>query len=41
MESKLQDKFYICGEIVDVDGDVGGFNLSWSWASGFVAGKLQ
>ena len=41
LESKLQEKFYICGEIVDVDGDVGGFNLSWSWASGFVAGKLK
>ncbi|PIR19549.1 MAG: hypothetical protein COV48_01395, partial [Elusimicrobia bacterium CG11_big_fil_rev_8_21_14_0_20_64_6] len=28
------------GEILDVDGEVGGFNLTWAWASGFVAGKL-
>lgn len=40
LESALVENLYICGEILDVDGDVGGFNLSWSWASGFVAGKL-
>lgn len=41
LESKLIDNLYFAGEIMDVDGDVGGFNLSWSWASGFVAGKLE
>lgn len=41
MASKLHNGLYFAGEILDVDGDVGGFNLSWSWASGFVAGKLQ
>lgn len=40
LESKLEDKLFFCGEIIDVDGDVGGFNLSWSWASGFNVGKL-
>lgn len=40
LESKKIENLYICGEIIDVDGDVGGFNLSWSWSSGFVAGKL-
>ncbi|MDQ6985699.1 MAG: aminoacetone oxidase family FAD-binding enzyme [Candidatus Dojkabacteria bacterium] len=40
LESKLVDNLYFCGEILDVDGDVGGFNLSWSWASGFIAGLL-
>lgn len=39
--SKKVPGLYICGEIIDVDGDVGGFNLSWSWASGYVAGLLQ
>jgi predicted Rossmann fold flavoprotein len=41
LESKLIDNLYFCGEIIDVDGDVGGFNLSWSWSSGFIAGKLM
>ncbi|RMD77614.1 NAD(P)/FAD-dependent oxidoreductase [Candidatus Dojkabacteria bacterium] len=41
LESKIVDKLYFCGEILDVDGDVGGFNLSWAWASGFVAGLLN
>lgn len=41
LESKLLNNLYLCGEIINVDGDVGGFNLSWAWASGFVAGKLQ
>lgn len=40
LESSKLDKLYFCGEILDVDGDVGGFNLSWAWASGYVAGKL-
>lgn len=40
LESLLIPKLYFAGEVLDVDGDVGGFNLSWSWSSGFVAGKL-
>jgi predicted Rossmann fold flavoprotein len=40
LESTLIPKLYFAGEILDVDGDVGGFNLSWAWSSGFVAGKL-
>lgn len=30
---------YICGEILDVVGDCGGFNLQWAWASGTLAGR--
>ncbi len=30
---------YFCGEILDIDGDCGGFNLQWAWSSGYVAGK--
>lgn len=41
LESKLVKGLYFCGEILDVDGDVGGFNLSWAWSSGYVAGKLK
>lgn len=41
LESKLCKNLYFCGEIMDVDGDVGGFNLSWAWSSGFVAGSLK
>lgn len=39
MESKLVDGLYFAGEIVDIDGDCGGFNLQWAWSSAYVAGK--
>ena len=39
MESKLVKGLYFAGEIMDVDGCCGGFNLQWAWSSGFVAGK--
>ena len=29
---------FACGEVVDVDGACGGFNLAWAWKSGMVAG---
>jgi len=38
MESKLVPGLYFCGEILDVDGECGGFNLQWAWSSGYVAG---
>jgi len=38
MMSKLVTGFYLAGEILDIDGDCGGFNLQWAWSSGFVAG---
>ena len=38
MESRLCPRLYICGEICDVDGRIGGFNFQWAWASGHVAG---
>jgi hypothetical protein len=41
LESKKAKGIYFAGEILDVDGPVGGFNLSWSWASGWVAGKIK
>jgi len=38
MESRLRPGLWLCGEICDVDGRVGGFNFQWAWASGYVAG---
>ena len=39
LESKIVPGLYFAGEILDVDGDSGGFNLQWAWSSGYVAGK--
>ena len=39
MESKLVSGLYACGEVLDVDGDCGGYNLQWAWSSGRLAGK--
>ena len=39
LESKLIKGLYFAGEIMDVDGDSGGFNLQWAWSSGFTAGQ--
>ena len=39
MESKLVKGLYIVGELLDIDGDCGGFNLQWAWSSGYLAGK--
>ena len=41
LRSKLLDRLYFAGEIIDVDGDSGGFNLQWAWSSGHVAGMLM
>ena len=38
MESKLVPGLYACGEVLDVDGDCGGYNLQWAWSSGRCAG---
>jgi hypothetical protein len=38
LESRLKKKLYFAGEILDVDGCRGGYNLAWAWASGYVAG---
>ena len=38
MESKLVPGLYACGEVLDIDGDCGGYNLQWAWSSGRMAG---
>ncbi|MFI3200940.1 MAG: aminoacetone oxidase family FAD-binding enzyme [Eubacteriales bacterium] len=39
LRSKLCQNIYFIGEMVDVDGICGGYNLQWAWTSGYVAGK--
>jgi predicted Rossmann fold flavoprotein len=38
MGSRRCDGLYLCGEILDVDGRIGGYNFQWAWASGRLAG---
>ena len=38
MESRIRPGLFFAGEVLDVDGRIGGFNFQWAWASGFVAG---
>ncbi|HEX8617295.1 MAG TPA: aminoacetone oxidase family FAD-binding enzyme [Thermoanaerobaculia bacterium] len=38
MASRVCDGLYLCGEILDVDGRIGGYNFQWAWASGRLAG---
>lgn len=37
LESKLVPNLFFCGELLDVDGDCGGFNLQWAWSSAYLA----
>ena len=41
LQSRLVPGLYACGEVLDVDGDCGGYNLQWAWASGALAGGLE
>jgi hypothetical protein len=38
MESRVCPGLHLAGELLDVDGRIGGFNFQWAWASGFLAG---
>ena len=40
MESKLVENLYFCGEVLDIDGLTGGFNLQNCWSTGFIAGNF-
>lgn len=40
MESKILSGLYFCGEVMNLDGPCGGYNLQWSFASGYLAGHL-
>lgn len=39
MQSRIVPGLYLVGEIIDVDGRIGGFNFQWAWSSGYVAGN--
>ena len=39
MDAKAVPGLYFLGEVVDVTGHLGGYNLQWAWSSGFVAGQ--
>ena len=39
LESVYADGLYLTGELLDIDGICGGYNLQWAWSTGYVAGK--
>ena len=39
MESKIVPGLYFAGEIMDIDGRIGGFNFQWAWSTGTIAGR--
>ncbi|MBQ7840226.1 MAG: aminoacetone oxidase family FAD-binding enzyme [Lachnospiraceae bacterium] len=39
LESHKYPGLYLCGEMLDVDGRCGGYNLQWAWTSGYIAGS--
>ena len=39
MESACMPGLYLAGELLDVDGACGGYNLQWAWTSGYLAGS--
>ena len=39
LESRILPGLFLCGEVLDVDGDCGGFNLQWAWSSGYTAAR--
>ena len=38
LESRISPGLYLAGELLDIDGPCGGYNLQWAWSSGYVAG---
>lgn len=40
LESRIVPHLFACGEVLDIDGDCGGYNLQWAWSSGALAGRL-
>ena len=41
MQSRLIEGLFFCGEVVNIDGPCGGYNLQWSFSSGFLAGQIK
>ena len=41
MESRIHPGLFFAGELLDVDGKCGGYNLQWAWSSGAMAGGMH
>ena len=41
VDGKVIPGLYAAGEVLDIDGDCGGYNLQWAWSSGHLAGQLR
>ena len=41
MEAKKVNGLYFTGEVIDVTGQLGGYNLHWAWASGYACGRCM
>lgn len=41
MQSKIVNRLFFCGEVVNIDGPCGGYNLQWSFSSGYLAGLIK
>ena len=39
LESRTVEGLYFAGELLDMDGKCGGYNLQWAWTSGAIAGR--
>ena len=39
LESRMVPGLFACGEVLDIDGDCGGYNLQWAWTSGYTVGS--
>ena len=39
MESTIVPRLYFCGEILDIDGETGGYNLQIAWSTGAISGR--
>jgi len=40
MQSKIVPNLYLCGELLNIDGPCGGYNLQWAFSSGYLAGRI-
>jgi hypothetical protein len=40
MESKFIKNLYFAGEVMDIDGDTGGYNIQWAFSSGYAVGRF-
>jgi succinate dehydrogenase/fumarate reductase flavoprotein subunit len=39
LESRIHPGLFLCGEVLDAFGPIGGYNFAWAWATGKLAGE--